>query len=117
MSIESDALKGGIEGFRKHLGCFVVRDSEVLKHWDLINESPELPFTFKITKADTPPTDEPLCIMCQDRRPEVVLAPCGHQNVCGPCAHEWNGRPPRDGGGSCPMCRQPIAMIVSPIPL
>ena len=114
LSIESRTMNGGTEKFSSEPGCFVVHSSEVSKHVDG-NKEMEIPFTFKISKAESP-SDETLCIMCQDRRPEVVLAPCGHQNVCGPCAHEWNGRPPRDGGGSCPMCRQPIAMIVSPIP-
>ena len=26
------------------------------------------------------------CVICMDRKPEVVLAPCGHHNICAPCA-------------------------------
>ena len=111
MSIENPILNLAkqitAEKFANERGCFIVHSTMV---------KTEMHFMCKITEVQSP-ADEALCIMCQDRRPEVVLAPCGHQNVCGPCAHEWNGRPPRDGGGSCPMCRQPIAMIVSPIPL
>ena len=108
-----------LEKFCAETGCFTVHSHEVLKHIPTAPSDPEdvaVPFTCKVIETQSP-VDGDLCIMCQDRRPEVVLAPCGHQNVCGPCAHEWNGRPPRDGGGSCPFCRQPITMIVSPIPL
>ena len=91
--------------FSNEHGCFIV-------HSTMVKED-EVEFTCKIYEAESP-ADENLCMVCQDRRPEVVLAPCSYQNVC---AEEWNSRPPRDGGGCCPMCRQPIVMIVSPIPL
>merc|ERR1712150_469429 len=31
----------------------------------------------------------PTCIVCLDREPNVVLVPCGHQNLCSQCAHKW----------------------------
>ena len=32
------------------------------------------------------------CIVCLSRKPDVVLVPCGHQQLCGPCAYELNER-------------------------
>ena len=52
------------------------------------------------------------CVICMDRKPEVVLAPCGHQNICAPCANQW-----KEENGCCPTDRRPIEMIVSLIPL
>ena len=52
------------------------------------------------------------CVICMDCRPEVVLAPCGHQNICAPCAYQW-----KEENGCCPTDRRPIEMIVSLIPL
>ena len=54
----------------------------------------------------------PRCVICMDRRPEVVLVPCGHQNVCAPCAHQW-----KEESGSCPTDRRKIDLIVTLIPL
>ena len=29
------------------------------------------------------------CIIYLDSRADVVLVPCGHQNLCAPCAYQW----------------------------
>lgn len=42
-----------------------------------------------------PAQDPPECAICMDRRPSVVLIPCGH-TFCGPCVA---------GLGRCPSCR------------
>ena len=64
------------------------------------------------TEADE---EAPTCIICQDRRPEVVLIPCGHMNLCDPCARDWkNKRSLGRGdeiGGECPTCRRKIKRI------
>ena len=52
------------------------------------------------------------CIICMEREPDVFLVPCGHQNVCGPCAYEW-----KEHSGRCPTDRKEIQMIVPKIPL
>ena len=47
------------------------------------------------------------CIVCLDRLVDVVLVPCGHQNLCGPCAHQWSII-----GKGCPMDRIQIYKIL-----
>ena len=55
--------------------------------------------------------NERKCIICMDRLPEVVLVPCGHMNLCAPCAHQWH-----EENDNCPTCRKAIQMIVPFIP-
>ena len=55
---------------------------------------------------------KPPCVICMDREPEVVLVPCGHQNICAPCAYQW-----KEENGCCPTDRREIQMIVTTIPL
>jgi len=38
------------------------------------------------------------CAVCLEYVALVVLAPCGHKRICGPCAAKCRGK--------CPMCRQ-----------
>ena len=52
------------------------------------------------------------CVICMDRTPEVVLVPCGHQNICAPCAYQW-----KEENGCCPIDRREIQTIVTTIPL
>ena len=59
------------------------------------------------TKMVRPVNDTPTCIVCFDRRPDVVLEPCGHHNLCGPCAHQWN-----ESRKQCPMDRLRIWAIL-----
>ena len=51
-----------------------------------------------------PKNETSTCIVCMDRRPEVVLVPCGHQDMCGPCAYQW--------GYQCPVDRIRISEIL-----
>ena len=48
------------------------------------------------------------CFVCLDRKPEVILSPCGHNNLCSLCAHQW-----RREKDECPLDRIPIAGIKS----
>ena len=50
------------------------------------------------------------CLVCLDRRPNVVLFPCGHQNLCSVCA----SRLKKEGQG-CPMDRMPIFHVHNPV--
>ena len=61
--------------------------------------------------------DETKCCICLDRRPEVVLVPCGHMNLCEVCALKWKLKPLSEGGGDCPNCRVPINIIQKIVPL
>ena len=54
----------------------------------------------------------PACVVCMDREPQVVLVPCGHQNLCAPCAYQW-----KEENGHCPTDRREIEIIVTTIPL
>ena len=47
------------------------------------------------------------CIVCMDNKPEVVLIPCGHQNMCSPCAYQWN-----EEQKGCPLDRIHISGIL-----
>ena len=47
------------------------------------------------------------CIICLDNVPEVVLVPCGHQNLCGGCAYQWY-----EEKKCCPTDRKKITEII-----
>ena len=54
------------------------------------------------------PKDEiQTCIICLDQRAEVVLLPCGHQNMCSPCAFQWN-----EEKKGCPCDRMKVSEIL-----
>ena len=55
---------------------------------------------------------QPKCVICMDRRPEVVFIPCGHQNFCRPCAVKW-----KEDNGHCPIDRREITIVQPLIPL
>ena len=85
-------------------------------------------FTFKSTARPhvgstiVPSPDEgPTCCVCLDSPPQVVLVPCGHMNICDPCAREWkkkrNVGEGKECGGGCPTCRRNIKRIQPFIPL
>ena len=57
------------------------------------------------------------CCVCLDLPPQVVLVPCGHMNICWPCASQWKRKPRQNGGGVCPNCRTPIDMVQKVVPL
>ena len=46
------------------------------------------------------------CCVCLDRPPQVVLVPCGHMNICAPCAHEWKEKPRHEGRRSLPKLQK-----------
>ena len=48
------------------------------------------------------------CIICLDNEPDVVLVPCGHQNLCGGCAYQWYEEKMR-----CPTDRKKIKEILA----
>lgn len=60
-------------------------------------------------KVAKPLNGNQTCIICLDRKPDVVLIPCGHQNLCGACAHQWNEE---QLNNNCPTDRIPISKIV-----
>ena len=76
----------------------------------------------KFMSKGVPAFDEgPKCCVCLDNPPQVVLVPCGHMNICEPCAREWKKmRPVGEGkecGGGCPTCRRKIKKIQVFVPL
>jgi hypothetical protein len=57
--------------------------------------------------APTPQAGEELCVLCLDAPKDHIIAPCGHQCVCGACAEELKkARHPL-----CPFCRTPIIHV------
>ena len=84
---------------------------------DILADDPQLGGETQEEEEDEPEVENQVqtrqdCIVCMDRKPEVVLVPCGHQNMCAPCAHQW-----KDDNGTCPIDRKEIAMIIPLIPL
>ena len=61
------------------------------------------------------------CCVCLVNPPQVVLVPCGHMNICDPCAREWKKKRPvgegKECGGGCPTCRRKIKKIQVFVPL
>ena len=57
----------------------------------------------KVTQS---PNETETCIVCMDRSPDVVLGPCGHENLCGACAFQWD-----EEKKGCPIDRFPISRI------
>lgn len=49
-----------------------------------------------------------LCVICMDAPKTHIFSPCGHQCVCGACAHELQEHHEKEGGGElrCPVCRK-----------
>ena len=47
------------------------------------------------------------CTLCFDGAPDAVLLECGHSGICFVC-----GKKLYMGGEKCPLCREPIALIV-----
>ena len=58
-------------------------------------------------KLKEPLPENTACIICIDQMPDVVLVPCGHQNMCGPCAHKSYER-----RKFCPLDRIEISEIL-----
>ena len=58
-------------------------------------------------KITTPSNQAATCIVCLDLKPDVALVPCGHQNMCGACAHQWN-----EEQKGCPIDRTKILEIL-----
>ena len=49
--------------------------------------------------------DSEACVVCLDEAKTHILAPCGHQCVCGPCSE-------RLVQGHCPVCRAAVTMTM-----
>lgn len=53
--------------------------------------------------------DDPDCVICLDRKKEIILSPCGHFCLCNTCCSKLDTRTRK-----CPMCRQIITSLVTP---
>ena len=52
------------------------------------------------------------CCVCLDLPRGSVLVPCGHTNLCMPCAQELIGAPLAAGESPlCPSCREPVLQM------
>ena len=54
-------------------------------------------------KGNSSPEQRP-CVVCMDRRPSVVIIPCGHLCVCQPCSSRLQQQ--------CPVCRGAATQMV-----
>jgi hypothetical protein len=52
---------------------------------------------------------DPNCIVCLDERKSVLFLPCKHICVCEACARKLTRARP----ASCPLCRAPIADVMT----
>ena len=59
-------------------------------------------------KLREPLNEDTTCVVCLESRPEVVLLPCGHKNLCGPCAWQCY-----DTQQKCPLDRIKISEPLS----
>jgi hypothetical protein len=57
--------------------------------------------------------EEITCIICLDKDPVIMLAPCMHQCLCDVCVREIMERD--DQQKNCPVCREEIKDIYKPI--
>ena len=56
-----------------------------------------------VHKGNSSPEQRP-CVVCMDRRPSVVIIPCGHLCVCQPCSSRLQQQ--------CPVCRGAATQMV-----
>ena len=54
-----------------------------------------------------PLDEDQTCLVCLDRTADVFLVPCGHQNLCGPCAYQI-----KEDSKRCPTDRSDMLEIV-----
>jgi hypothetical protein len=89
----------------------VVEAAEVTKRQQLKEEMSSLALRMQQVQAElgsgssTPQSNEDSqCVLCLDAPKDHIIAPCGHQCVCGACAEKLKkARHPL-----CPFCRTPI---------
>ena len=80
---------------------------KVLESNDNVNELGELAQNLddmKISVKKVYECDGDECLVCMDRDYDVVIVPCGHYCMCGPCANQLN---------KCPLCRGGIERVVT----
>ena len=49
---------------------------------------------------------EPMCVVCLERQSTMAASPCGHRCMCTVCA-------PLFIGAVCPICRRPVAIVLT----
>ena len=84
-------------------GITPLRIAAMERHHELVNILKE-----RLRRRTIRRGENATCIVCLDRRPSVVLVPCGHQNLCGRCARKWNKEQRR-----CPVDRTKISEILA----
>ena len=62
-------------------------------------------------KGDVSEEEELTCCICLEWPPEIVLQPCGHNNMCENCAYSVKNL----NEGLCPECRCRIEAIIKPL--
>lgn len=69
-----------------------------------------------LTASTTPPQQPasrteggPVCKVCMDQRPDIVLRPCNHGGLCEACVRKMFHE---SGRRECPWCRQPVSKVL-----
>lgn len=65
-----------------------------IENVEVFNQKNDEIFTSKVSKIF--PAQE--CVICQEKVPKILFAPCGHKCVCPECNHSYKKN-------NCPMCR------------
>lgn len=58
----------------------------------------------QLDEEDVP--DDQKCVICYQRRKEVICAPCGHKALCRVCTKALLTRP--EAERNCPVCREKV---------
>jgi primosomal protein N' len=60
-----------------------------------------------VIHAQSPPNDENLCIICADRKSNVLFMPCRHLKTCAECSSLLAAQ--NETQLVCPMCKQRVS--------
>ena len=74
-------------------------------------EAPEEP-PLGLPIVDALPVAVPVCVVCMVEDVSHILAPCGHQCLCGPCSQQLTES---SSLSSCPICRARVESVVGPV--
>ncbi len=62
----------------------------------------------ELEPKDELPEGVPICHMCSTRKSVIVALPCGHNQFCASCCHDWVAHNLCPKHVPCPTCRRPV---------
>lgn len=84
-----------------------IPNSKELTIEDLFKNNHLYLFSEKLLPIDTNTGKEDLCVICQEKKPNVKLN-CDHICMCYQCAYNWLQQKEK---ATCPLCREPVEKI------